>query len=280
MNENIKKINFSALNNKDNKKEEVTNISPPINEEKINTSNHLSGLNEEKDNNRIVTVHLWKKKTPIKIKKEESSIKEETDISMWEKKEIISKENIKEENNIEKDNKNEVEKIEIKSDKNKDEVKVWDETLTIKPEKLFSNYKSDFNTKEDTIIEKLKKIKNLPKTRPQLVYSMIWILVIWITWLVLISPKDSILNNYKASVLWTETEQKIEKQVTNQNDINKEKPIDKINDQKEKLKKEKLENFLLKNNKKNNNIPEKNTDIEKNKVKVRKLKELLQSQKK
>lgn len=268
MNKDTKKINFSALNNE---KEKWVNISPSINNvEKINNVEE----NKTKNKDRVITVHLWRKKEPPKQK-------EETSISLWKKSEPEKEDLV----NIDKSNKSEIKNS--KSDEEKSD------KTPLNTEKLFSNYESDFNTKKDTIIEKLKKLKNLPKTRPKLIYSMIWVLIIWVSWLVIISPKDSTLNNYKASILWTKIEQKVKKQIpntkntiktNNKNNIKKQKlENEKLKKQKlEKflLKKQKLEKFLLKNNKNSNKIPKENIKIDKNKEKtLLKLKNLLESQK-
>ncbi|MDQ7022932.1 MAG: hypothetical protein Q9M97_05380 [Candidatus Gracilibacteria bacterium] len=144
MSENIKQINFSALKkNTENKKEELTNTSPPIKQ----------NISEKKaeNSNRIVTVSLGKKKKKVITKKVEK----------------LSTEGFSPLNKEDKKNSNPLQETKVEK-KVEEKIIIGDEILLIEPEKLFNNYKSDFNTKEDTIIERLKKLKNLPKTRPKI----------------------------------------------------------------------------------------------------------------
>jgi len=300
MSEQIKKINFSALKN---------NNTDIINEKKM-TSSPESIKQETTSTwiKPKIQISLWKKKNILQkdndiketIKKEDNIEKDKINEevikteNISQTKETIKKEEniVKNENNIEKDKTNkEVIKTEdisqtketikkeeittknennIKKNKTNEEVIIWDEILLKEPEKLFSNYESDFSVKQDSIIDKIKKLKNLPKTRPMLVFWMLWFLIIWVAWLVFISPDNSYL---KVSILWVKKEKIL---------IQKDKKLSETvktntqesKTQKEKIKKEKLENFLLHKDKKNINI---NIKI---KNKEEKLKELLLKAKK
>ncbi len=244
------KLNFSALKTKntDNKREEIRQNSPPVEIKK-----------EEIKNKPIVQVSLWKKKEVI----------------LWAHKKIGS---IKES----KDKKLDL-GASIKVDKLEEKEEIWSKKIVKEPENLFNNYESDFSTKQDSIIDKLKKLKNLPKTRPKLVYSMLWIMVIWVSGLVFISPDNSIL---KANILWIE--QKQEQNINNidLSKIAKEKAEklkadelikNELKKEQEKKKKEKLEKFLLnvnnENNNNNNEVPD-NKELIQN-IKSQKLKNLL-----
>ena len=281
------KINFSALKtqNTKNKVEEKKDFFPPKTEENIKNIENTNKINiplwnnkEEKietkkeDNKPIIQISLWKKKDIISTEKEnktESKKEEENKIELETKKDENKKEeenkiseNINKENKIEKNN---IETI-IKEENS-------EEKLIEKPEVLFSNYESDFNSKQDTIIERLKKLKHLPKTRPKLVLSMIWILIIWVSWIIYISPNDSLI---KTSIIWVE--QKKEQKITT---INKNVKTDTKTKQEnkkqdyEKIKKEKLTNFLLKKKNKHNQSPQNINIITKHKMKEKDLKKLL-----
>ena len=282
MSEQVKKINFSALktNNAELNKSSEKVTSPP------KEVNEITGTWDKTK----IQVSLWKKKDilkkdePIKIEvnkeeKKEESVKIEinenknsnikTDIIKAEEKVQKTENKIIVPNKIENSDK----KLEIEN--KVEEVKIWNETLLKDPENLFNNYESDFTVKQDSIIDKIKKLKDLPKTRPALVFWMLWFLIIWVSWLVFISPDDSYL---KASVLWVEQvkEQKITEPVNNINN----KDVENVKIDKEKRKKEKLENFLLNKKNKPNKLPENIKKNIKNKSKEEKLKEMLLNAKK
>lgn len=88
------------------------------------------------------------------------------------------------------------EKTTEKKDKNKDKDKEKKEDH----KEIFSNYKTDYKKEKVSIVQKIKKLKNLPKTNYKLV---IWLIVItlWIVaTLFYLNPEDFSLQNIKASM--------------------------------------------------------------------------------
>ena len=53
----------------------------------------------------------------------------------------------------------------IAENKKNEEIKLEEEKITIDDNFIFNNYESDFEKKSTTILEKIKKIKEIPKTR-------------------------------------------------------------------------------------------------------------------
>jgi len=246
------KLNFAALktNNAELNKDIEEKISPPKEVKEIKT--------EETKAKPIVQVSLWKKKDIVLIEK-----KEEKKVAVPEEKKLDLETGTKV---------NKIEKTE--------EVKKWDKNPIQETENLFHNYESDFSSKQDSIIDKLKKIKDLPKTRPKIVYWMLFIMIIGVSGIIFISPNDSLI---KASILWVEQEKVVPVQ-NNLSEIAKNKALElqkkAEKERKEKIKKEKIENFLLNKNKKSDNLPNKNNNDIKNKSKNKKLKDLLLEAKK
>lgn len=66
---------------------------------------------------------------------------------------------------------------------------------------IFSQYKSDFVKNKETIIDGIKKLKNIPKTRIWLVVLLVLISSIWIWSLFIINPEIHSIENYKTSIL-------------------------------------------------------------------------------
>lgn len=66
---------------------------------------------------------------------------------------------------------------------------------------LFSNYVSSFKEKEDSLLAKIKKLKNLPKTRPVFLSVIILITISWIWMLFVIDPDTHSFEHYKVSIL-------------------------------------------------------------------------------
>lgn len=83
-----------------------------------------------------------------------------------------------------------------------DPVIIWWKVLAKDPDWLFMNYKSEFENKENAVLAQIKKLKNLPKTRPLFVASLIWLLVFGLLGLYLINPEKNNLKYYKASIVW------------------------------------------------------------------------------
>ena len=302
------KINLSALKNNTKTEQDINNIkeieqksSPP----KLN--NNIEKKDEEKKSTRVITVSLWKKKdnsenklniniwkkidenknsnsenekTILKDnleKDKENSSENKININIWKK--IDENKNSNSENkktilkdNLEKDKENNSENKDSNLENNSSD----NNPETNETETIFSNYKSDFVTEEKTLFQKIKELKNLPKTRPQLIIWMIAFLIIWTSILVYIAPADSTL---KADILnWNKTKitqqipkkieppQKIKKKKITKTEIN-----NKLKDfllKKKKIKKKNIDN--LKNffqNKKQNNTKKLKDFFKKNKVK-------------
>ncbi len=83
-----------------------------------------------------------------------------------------------------------------------DSVIIWWKVLVRDPDWLFTNYKSEFENKENAVLAQIKKLKNLPKTRPLFVASLIWLLVFGLIGLYFINPEKNNLKYYKASIVW------------------------------------------------------------------------------
>lgn len=62
---------------------------------------------------------------------------------------------------------------------------------------LFSNYTSDFEKDERSIIEKLKELWKEPKTRIMLVVGLIWMTILGIIWLFIFYPEKHSITHYK-----------------------------------------------------------------------------------
>ena len=163
-----------------------------------------------------------KKDNTIKISI--SSILQERENNMEDSNKTISKAEVIK---IKKDNILESEVLEkipiesIKEDSN-NKVGIWLKELEKELEWLFNNYESDFKYESTTIIDKLKKIAEMPKTRPVLIFWLLWFTILASSLFFILSPSDSIL---KADILWITKEEKvIEKEVVTK----QEKVIEKI----------------------------------------------------
>lgn len=87
--------------------------------------------------------------------------------------------------------------------KNIPEVEIKPEESIIKwPWEIFKNYDSDFRKNERTILNQVKAMRFLPKTRKWLVFSLIWLTAFTIISLWIIDPNNHSLNSYKANILY------------------------------------------------------------------------------
>jgi len=156
-------------NNADNIKTNTTN--PKILPKVESPPKEKVGITEE--NNKKINPPIIK---PIKI----STIKKGTKIEKKvDKTKISPKRSIKEGNlteNIE----------------NKKETKA-----------LFDNYESNFQINKISILERLKRLKSLPKTNVILLTILITTTIAWIWFLFYSNPKIHNLNNYKTSIIDT-----------------------------------------------------------------------------
>lgn len=71
-----------------------------------------------------------------------------------------------------------------------------------KKSELFKNYDSDFHKNEKTILQQIKSIRFMPKTRVWLVISLISVTIFTIISLFIFDPKHHSLENYKANIMY------------------------------------------------------------------------------
>jgi len=223
------KINLDALKNNNRKwdeleikKEEITN--KDVNIEWLKSLDSISMWNEEEIENIMQIDNK-------KVEKEEISIIEEGENDFWilkkktdniinniSEKKIENKENIKKDEiftdyktEFLKENENLAPKISIwnikeqkkeEQNNNQKEIIEEEELVVEEEEELFSTYKSDFIKKENFILEKIKKIKNLPKTRFWMLILLISFVFIIIAWLFYFDPEHHNINKYRAWFLW------------------------------------------------------------------------------
>lgn len=127
----------------------------------------------------------------------------------WSKKEE-NKEDIKENENKDElicldNNCEKVEKKSIIESKEENKEKIQEK------KELFSNYKADYKSEQLTILQRIKKLKNLPKTNYKFVFWLITFTAIWIWLLFYLNPKDHSIQNYKASIINIINKDEIEK---------------------------------------------------------------------
>lgn len=91
--------------------------------------------------------------------------------------------------------------LRIQNENKKKEPILVKQVINEPKKELFANYEAAFAKKKDSIMQKIQKLKNLPKTRPLFVSSLIIITVTWIWWLFYIDPKTHSLENYKTSII-------------------------------------------------------------------------------
>ena len=73
--------------------------------------------------------------------------------------------------------------------------------LLEEPDKIFSNYESDFSADWQSVLERLKQSRYLPHSRKWFVLALLWITVLTVWSLFLIDPKTHSIENYKATLL-------------------------------------------------------------------------------
>jgi len=93
--------------------------------------------------------------------------------------------------------------IQHKSDKNIDTTKNMENNSW----EVFHNYESEFKKKETSVLDSIAKIKaiaqlkKLSKTNKIFLASIIWVTIIWLSFIFHIDPNTHSLDNYKASIL-------------------------------------------------------------------------------
>ncbi len=122
----------------------------------------------------------------------------------------------------EKDKKKFKEKQDEQEEINKKTEKDKKEKQTEEQKEIFSNYKTDYKKEKVSIVQKIKKLKNLPKTNYKLVTWLI-VITLWIVaTLFYLNPKDFSLQNIKSSIFNILHEDKIdEKRNEIENEHNK-----------------------------------------------------------
>lgn len=200
---------------------------------KINLSSIKSWHNmpkeeqKKKEKEKLNTSQEWLETNIIpqaKTKKEELETNLPSDNSNNKTKENSSEEKVKiklssikkvEENKIEdkKDDntkkKEESKKVDNTKENSKKEEKAETMTKEVSKEEenkekkdLFLNYESRFKKEWNKILEKLKKLKDIPKTRKWLVLSLIAWTAIFIWILFIVDPNTHSISNYKASIIY------------------------------------------------------------------------------
>jgi len=77
----------------------------------------------------------------------------------------------------------------------KEDIDIWEENSEI-----FWNYTSEFKWKENIIFENFKKLKNLPKTNPIFVWTIILITISFIWSLFVLAPEKHSFTIYKNNI--------------------------------------------------------------------------------
>lgn len=110
------------------------------------------------------------------------------------------------------------ENTEIKNQKNEDYKKMKSDILDLNSEKkekteenenkeeenkeLFSSYESDFKKQKTSILSKIKKLRNLPKTSVWFLIIIILLTATWVYWLFTFFPEKHNIENYKNTIMW------------------------------------------------------------------------------
>jgi len=234
------KINLDALKNNnvkwdesEIKQEEITNKDVDIGW--LKSLNYISIWDEEETENIIEInnkgeVSIMEEKNDFWILKKKIDNNTITDIDIPEKK-LKDKEDIKKDENLTPKisiwNIKELKK-ENQDNSQKEEVQ---EIVKEENKELFSAYKSDFIKNRNSILEKIKKIKKLPKTRFWMLILLISFVSIIIAWLFYFDPEHHNINRYKTWFLWLLwqkvqiTEEKRKEEIINKNNNSSKKII-------------------------------------------------------
>ncbi len=215
--ENKKKINLSWLklwgqeNTKSEEKKdiEVLNVPEIIEEEKVE-------IEEEKVEIKSSKISLaWMRKKRETPKSSSKEIEPKVEDKENSEKNAPLNNNEKSENETLSLN---TEKVEILLDEEKvatsweenkkddaesfDNKKEWiKDNWEAEKKSLFSNYTSDFEKEEGSILEKLKELWKKPQTRVLLVVILIFSTIVWISALFFIDPKRHSVSHYKAVLI-------------------------------------------------------------------------------
>jgi len=165
---------------------------------------NLNAIKSDNSINKVITNHIIDETNPNIVNKdtgsppENKSIKEENIII--DKKIVVNK----------KIELNSIKKTDSKLEKNKTPSEQSDLKLKkakAPPEKirkpLFENYESVFKKDKTSILEHIKRLKQIPKTNIILLTILITITIAWIWFLFSTNPKIHNFNNYKTSILDT-----------------------------------------------------------------------------
>lgn len=200
--EQKQKINLSAIMNSknipaENKKETNNKDGPPKQEIKkeLDNKSSLENQNNTKDNllleqeeqKQEQTINNNKNKTIEWPPKSNSNVKITKDS-------IIKKEEKAEETEKKREEVEKTQKVEETSKQDKSITNTKDN------KEIFSNYKTDYKQEKISILQQIKKLKNIPKTNYKFVLWSILITVLWIWLLFYFDPEDHSIQNYKASI--------------------------------------------------------------------------------
>lgn len=147
----------------------------------------------------------------IKKVKEVNEIEEEKEVKKAPKVLISLSKEIEEQKEISSTNKyNEIKKI--NDNKNS-------HSINIQKNELFKNYNSDFQKNEKNILQRIRNLRFIPRTRIWLLISLISFTILSITLLFIIDPKHNSLSVYKTNIITIIWKNK-ENLTKNQNNIN------------------------------------------------------------
>ncbi len=205
MKQNLNKVNNlweeSLVEDKQDIPEKIESPSLPVIEEK----------KEEKEKNKI-SLSSMSENREKKMELKEKEHAEQEKILLEEENKDSQIEEHKEEFKV--SNK----KVEITLNENilkeekTEESNIDNEESTNSETNIFSNYESDFISQESNIVKNLKKLKNLPKTRPILVAGLLGASIIIVSLFFILDPQKQNLNTYKARLLGIE-EKKEKKEI-------------------------------------------------------------------
>ncbi len=228
--ENKKKINLSWLNignNNSSKEEEIIEVldipetpedTKTVEVEKKVKSNKISlaWMKEKRSDNSVKKIDKETIQTNTEEKKDSSPESEQkTEISLNDKKvevRLEKEEEPKEEESTKLVDDKDIKKtgVSLKKATNstnidwkvevKETAKIDGESKGDK-ESLFSNYTSDFEKDEWTIVDKIKELWKKPQTRVLLVVFLIVSTILWIAGLFIVDPKRHSISHYKAVLM-------------------------------------------------------------------------------
>lgn len=209
---NLNAIKHPVINNLQDDKKEEDIYKRSENEETKTLDDNIVKESWEKE--ELINEDEISQKDNILIEKENWNEENENEEKKWPAIKI-SFASIKKNQNLDTTSKNSDDEKDKNLKNSLEEKKSDDEDKVIIHKKddnlkdLFWNYESKFEKDKKTIIEKLKKLKVIPKTRLWFLFSLTIITIIGISVLFYIDPKTHSIENYKVSLLnifnWNKT---------------------------------------------------------------------------